>query len=61
MLAALRDAGTAKVDQLVPAVYAEVDEALYPVARYSLWAHLLKLAGDGKAEGKTLTGKWTAT
>lgn len=61
VLAALEAAGTAKVDQLVPAVYAEVDEALYPVARYSLWAHLLKLAADGRVEGKTLTGKWTAT
>jgi glyoxylase-like metal-dependent hydrolase (beta-lactamase superfamily II) len=61
VLAALRDAGTAKVDQLVPAVYADVSEELYPVARYSLWAHLLKLAEDGQVEGRTLTGKWTAT
>ena len=59
VLAALTEAGTAKVDQLVPAVYADVSDELFPVARYSLWAHLLKLAGDGKAEGKTLTGKWS--
>lgn len=37
------------VDDLVPVVYADVHEALYPVARRSLWAHLRKLAGDGRA------------
>ena len=61
VLGALQDAGTAKVDELVPVVYAEVSEELYPVARYSLWAHLLKLAGEGRAEGRTLTGRWSAT
>jgi hypothetical protein len=30
-------------------VYADVHEALYPVARRSLWAHLRKLADDGRA------------
>lgn len=57
---ALADAGTATVDQLVPRVYADVPEALYPVARHSLHAHLLKLAADGRASGRTLTGKWSA-
>lgn len=61
VLAALQQAGTAKVDDLVPVVYAEVSEDLHPVARYSLWAHLLKLAADGRAEGRTLTGRWSAT
>ena len=56
---ALSDAGRATVDQLVPVVYAEVPEVLYPVARHSLHAHLLKLADDGRVEGRTLTGKWT--
>ncbi|MGI8793995.1 MAG: MBL fold metallo-hydrolase [Acidimicrobiales bacterium] len=46
---ALADAGKATVEELVPAVYRDVDEALYPIARYSLWAHLRKLADDGKA------------
>lgn len=41
--------GPATVDDLVPTVYADVHEALYPVARFSLWAHLRKLAADGKA------------
>jgi glyoxylase-like metal-dependent hydrolase (beta-lactamase superfamily II) len=61
VLAALAELGSAKVDQLVPAVYADVPDGLHPVARYSLWAHLLKLAADGKVEGRTLTGRWTTT
>lgn len=59
VLAAITEVGSAKVDQLVPMVYADVPDALYPVARYSLHAHLLKLAEDGKVDGRTLTGKWT--
>jgi glyoxylase-like metal-dependent hydrolase (beta-lactamase superfamily II) len=59
VMAALEEVGTAKVDQLVPVVYADVSEELYPVARHSLHAHLLKLAGDGRVSGRTLTGKWT--
>lgn len=39
-------AGAVTVDALVPVVYADVDEALYPVARLSLWAHLRKLVDD---------------
>jgi glyoxylase-like metal-dependent hydrolase (beta-lactamase superfamily II) len=34
---------------LVAALYADVPEALHPVARYSVWAHLRKLAGEGRA------------
>lgn len=47
--AALAAAGAATVEELVPAVYADVSPALFPIARYSLWAHLRKLAGDGRA------------
>ncbi len=46
---ALAAAGSATVDQLLPAVYADVDGHLHPVARNSLWAHLRKLATDGRA------------
>ncbi len=46
--AALRAAGTATVDELVPVVYDDVDTARHPIARRSLWAHLRKLAGDGR-------------
>jgi len=50
VLDALERAGRATVDELVPAVYADVDPSLFPVARRSLWAHLRKLAADGLAE-----------
>jgi glyoxylase-like metal-dependent hydrolase (beta-lactamase superfamily II) len=56
---ALTAVGSAKVDQLVPVVYADVAPELYPVARHSLHAHLLKLAGEHRVEGRTLTGKWS--
>ncbi len=59
VLASLKKAGTAKIDDLIPEVYSDVGEQLWPIARYSLHAHLLKLAGEGTVKGKTLTGKWT--
>jgi glyoxylase-like metal-dependent hydrolase (beta-lactamase superfamily II) len=37
------------LEQLLPEVYADVDPALYPWARYSLHAHLIKLERDGRA------------
>ncbi|CAN5770284.1 MBL fold metallo-hydrolase [soil metagenome] len=51
VLAALRQAGPggAGTAALVAAIYTDVPEALHPVARFSVWAHLRKLAGDGPA------------
>jgi glyoxylase-like metal-dependent hydrolase (beta-lactamase superfamily II) len=52
---ALRTAGApgtaagVTVDDLLPVVYADVADELLPVARKSLWAHLRKLADDGRA------------
>ena len=46
----------ATIDELVPLAYDDVSERLYPVARRSLHAHLLKLAHDGKAT--ELEGVW---
>ncbi|MDQ1375384.1 MAG: hypothetical protein QOJ09_2722 [Actinomycetota bacterium] len=46
---ALTDAGRATVDELVSAVYTDVPDALHPIARFSVWAHLRKLADDGVA------------
>jgi glyoxylase-like metal-dependent hydrolase (beta-lactamase superfamily II) len=37
------------VDTLVATVYAGVPSHLHPIARYSVWAHLRKLAGEGRA------------
>ena len=47
--AALAGKGKATVDELVPAVYQDVNASLFPIARFSLWAHLRKLAVDGRA------------
>ena len=47
--AALRLAGPASLDALLPQVYDDVPAALHAVARRSLLAHLLKLQGDGAA------------
>jgi glyoxylase-like metal-dependent hydrolase (beta-lactamase superfamily II) len=44
---ALRAAGRATVDELLPIVYTDVRDELLPVARQSLWAHLRKLDTDG--------------
>ncbi|HEV2360294.1 MAG TPA: MBL fold metallo-hydrolase [Acidimicrobiales bacterium] len=46
----LRSRGSATIDEILPDAYKDVDEALYPIARYSVWAHLRKLAEDGRAE-----------
>lgn len=39
----------ATLDELVPLAYDDVNERLYPVAKRSLHAHLIKLAEDGRA------------
>ncbi|HEY1467132.1 MAG TPA: MBL fold metallo-hydrolase [Acidimicrobiales bacterium] len=49
VVSALAEVGSATVDQLVPVVDQDVDEDRYPIARRSLWAHLRKLADDGRA------------
>ncbi len=46
-IVAALDAGHHSVDDLVAAVYTAVPDALRPVARYSVWAHLRKLAAEG--------------
>jgi len=47
--AALQDVGRGTVDDLLASVYADVSEPLLAIARFSLWAHLQKLAADGRA------------
>lgn len=47
---ALASAGRATVDELVPAVYVDVEKDRYPIARFSLWAHLRKLADEGRVQ-----------
>ena len=47
LLAAAGPDGADTEAQLVEAIYADVRELLHPVARFSVWAHLRKLAADG--------------
>jgi len=46
---ALAALGQGTLDELLPRVYDDVATALYPMARRSLLAHLLKLAADDRA------------
>ncbi len=51
VLSAVRSAGPDGVtaEAIVAALYVGVADALHPVARYSVWAHLRKLAEEGRA------------
>lgn len=60
VLAALQDAGTTDIKTIVTKLYADVPEELHVMAGYSVWAHLLKLAEDGRATGSDLEGTWSA-
>ena len=50
VLKAVREAGTAALEELLPAVYDDVSPRLYPMASRSLLAHLLKLKEEGRLE-----------
>lgn len=54
---ALRAAGSATLDEMLPRVYDDAPVAIHPVARRSLHAHLIKLAAEGRVmqEG----ARWT--
>jgi hydroxyacylglutathione hydrolase len=61
---ALERAERATVDELLPIVYADVAEALLPVARFSLWAHLRKLGAEGRArsdDADDIHAAWAST
>ncbi len=49
VLAALNEAGRARLDELLPKVYDDVRRELLPIARLQLEAHLIKLVRDGRA------------
>ena len=49
VVSALQRLGSASIDELTPLVYDDTLAELHPIARYSLWAHLLKLQKDGRA------------
>ena len=53
-------AGDRSVDEIVRRVYVDVADELHPVARHSVYAHLLKLLGEGRAWGSSIEGAWEA-
>lgn len=57
VLSALRATGGASLEALLPFAYDDVDPAMHKIAKYSLWAHLLKLERDGLVE-KTVDKHW---
>ncbi|MGH8619505.1 MAG: MBL fold metallo-hydrolase, partial [Burkholderiales bacterium] len=56
VIAALQRAGEGDLDALVPLAYDDVVATLYPVARRSLEAHLIKLKREGRATESA--GRW---
>lgn len=42
-------AGQTRIRPMVERLYANVDSRLHPAAAHSLWAHLIKLVGEGRA------------
>lgn len=46
--------GRLSVNDLVAAIYVDVPQDLHPIARFSVWAHLRKLAAEGRAAGTDL-------
>ena len=44
------------LDEITPAVYDDVQPRLHPIARYSLWAHLVKLQQEGRVI--EVDGEW---
>jgi glyoxylase-like metal-dependent hydrolase (beta-lactamase superfamily II) len=59
VLTALRSAGTATIPDLVETIYVDVPAELHPVAQYSVWAHLRKLAQEDVVVGEDLGDTWS--
>ncbi|HET7159066.1 MAG TPA: NUDIX hydrolase, partial [Burkholderiales bacterium] len=57
VFSALEQKHPATLDELVPLAYDDVNERLFPIARRSLHAHLLKLERDGRAS--VVEERWT--
>jgi glyoxylase-like metal-dependent hydrolase (beta-lactamase superfamily II) len=56
VVAALQQTGLADLDALVVVAYQDVDPSIHPIAKLSLWAHLLKLEKEARAAQNN--GQW---
>lgn len=63
VLEAVRASGPVAIAAIVEALYADVREELHPVAAKSVWAHLRKLADEGRVTGDRddPEAAWSAT
>ena len=64
IVARLEAAGDRTIAEMVPVLYAAVDQRLWPAASLSVLAHLIKLAKDGRVvaePGLTLDATWRPT
>ncbi|HYZ97868.1 MAG TPA: MBL fold metallo-hydrolase [Acidimicrobiales bacterium] len=59
VLDAIAARDTSTVAELVEDIYVDVPVELHPVARYSVWAHLRKLADEGRVKGDRLDDTWS--
>jgi glyoxylase-like metal-dependent hydrolase (beta-lactamase superfamily II) len=62
VLASLTSRRQAVVEDIVTDVYTDVPEALHPIARFSVWAHLRKLRDEGRTaseEPDALGAPWS--
>ncbi len=62
--ASLAKRGSATPKQLVEDVYTDVPKDRYPIAEFSLWAHLRKMRAEGLARTRhpdDITATWSAT
>ncbi len=57
LVKALQEKGESSLEDLLPEVYSDVDPLLWKLAKYSLWAHLMKLEHEGRAE-KRIAEHW---
>ncbi|MGP0007056.1 MAG: MBL fold metallo-hydrolase [Acidimicrobiales bacterium] len=61
ILASLGTRRSADIEEIVSDVYTDVPAALHPIARFSVWAHLRKLADEGRAasdDPNELSASW---
>lgn len=57
VIVALERLGEASLEELTPQAYDDTPVELHKIAMYSLWAHLLKLEKEGRAQ-KTIKTHW---